>query len=251
MQELQENSDFYLFYDGDKCTWGNTARWALAQQLAYEQTGMKTFPLKKPHEYISQLEADIAEAEHPWPIASLAISDGYQEYDEEDYTREMVKEYSTFFWQCYFLPELTFLDKPYPHALPKLEEASARGFQCFLLSSNKEPTRKVRTAWLKKYGFGQFTNMILKPYYKGMPDELKYMKTFEWKSQEIWKRAKDARCVIFVDDMQANRQAVLELPWQSWQKIVVAESLEGLQLPSEDEIASIPVSAQADMSDLP
>jgi hypothetical protein len=219
-----------LFVDGDKCIWENDARWQLALQLVRAETGMLAHPTRKAKLYPSELEMGIASAE----VADFGPGFTQPELDEDDYTREIVQKYNDIFWRIYFDANLIFLDRPYSHALPKLREAQMNGYHCVVLSSNKETTRKKRTAWLERYGLGEFApGMILKPEYPGMPDELRYMETRIWKASEVQKNTAGTTHIIYIDDIRANIEAVLGLPWREDQHVLALEGLAELQLQGE------------------
>lgn len=110
-------------------------------------------------------------------------------------------------WRVAFNPDLVKLDTLIdgcPDCLKKLE---ADGYVVIFLTSRPEPMRVVTEQWLTLHGLLDGRRLIMKPLSK------QYTKTKVWKAEKVQDLIEEIQPenVIFIDDEQANVQAVTEL----------------------------------------
>lgn len=110
-------------------------------------------------------------------------------------------------WQVAFNPDLVALDTLIdgcPACLSNLED---NGYTVIFLTSRPEPMRVATEQWLALHGLLGNRRLIMKPSSK------QFVKTKVWKAETAQQLIEEMepKSVIFIDDEQANIEAVVEL----------------------------------------
>lgn len=113
-------------------------------------------------------------------------------------------------WDIAFYPTLVKLDTPLPGVAKALEVLETAGYSIFLLTSRPETMRKATEEWLEQQGIlirGDH-RLIMKDY-----NYHRFTKTSVWKAQIVnaIEECNNAVEVLFIDDEQVNRDAVMAL----------------------------------------
>lgn len=140
--------------------------------------------------------------------------------------KEAKQEAETNFWRVANTPNLIELDKPLPGVEDALSRIEMAGYSIVLLSSRIEALRETTLTWFwshlpEAYDRVSHGTLFLKP------PAFQYTKTAVWKAgiAQMLAAFYGAEAVLFVDDDEDNRDAVLSQPetWRAWK---VAASLD-------------------------
>jgi ribonucleotide monophosphatase NagD (HAD superfamily) len=113
-------------------------------------------------------------------------------------------------WEIAFYPALVRLDTPLPGVSRALDMLKEKGYSIFLLTSRPETMRKETEQWLDQHDISirGSHQLIMKDY-----THHQFTKTHVWKAQAVTtiKERTNAAEVLFIDDEQVNRDAVMAL----------------------------------------
>jgi ribonucleotide monophosphatase NagD (HAD superfamily) len=139
-------------------------------------------------------------------------------------------------WEIAFYPILARLDTPLPGASKALDVLAANGYRVFLLTSRPETMRQETEEWLERHGISikGSHRLIMKDY-----KYYQFTKTAVWKAQTVTtiKERTNAAEVLFIDDEQVNRDAIMALGWGN---IICKPDLNDYILDDIDHTVTIP-----------
>lgn len=133
------------------------------------------------------------------------------------------------FWDTAFTPGLVALDTLIEGAIDALADIAFSGFDIVTLTSRPESMREATRQWLFDRGYPVDEPLIMKA---------PAFQTVTWKAGMVQTLAAlyEAENVLFVDDEQANRTAVMDSYLDGSIELIVASSLaEALEKLKEDE----------------
>lgn len=113
-------------------------------------------------------------------------------------------------WTIAFDPSLVELDSIIDGTREAIRHMDDIGFSIVFLTSRPESMQIATNAWLTQHDLGCY-ELVCKP------DAKKYVKTTVWKAEEVRLMVERLRyihpsgIIVFIDDEQANRQAVKDL----------------------------------------
>ncbi len=167
--------------DGDGVLWNNDARMAIADKAAaLVEDAMKQVA-----------DQPLSEADE-WEIESAKKSA---------------------LWSIAFDPLLVELDRGISRNNAHTAILTTAGWEVVILSSNPEYTRERRTAWLRDHGYDKIP-LILKDTGTDEDPRDRYIKTPDWKVAQVQRLIEqyggvaNIDTLLFVDDMQKNRDAI-------------------------------------------
>lgn len=175
---------------------------------------------------IIDLDGVVANAEARFAKAE-EVKRTYLREQEKDHTKihygdALEREANNVYWKTVFTPELVSLDTLIEHAteaIQFIEQFDQDSYQVFYLTSRPETMRQATEDWLLEHQLSG-PKLIMKP------SAAQYVKTVTWKALTVQMLASlyQATHVLFVDDEQTNRDAVIA-HGGSHEHIIVASSL--------------------------
>lgn len=130
------------------------------------------------------------------------------------------------YWRTVFTPELVRLDTPIEGAIDALATLAFNGWEVILLTSRPEAMREATSLWLFEQGYPVEAPLVMKA------PAFQYTKTTVWKAGmvETLARLYSASTIIFVDDEEANQEAVMQSGLEGlWCYSSLASAVESLE----------------------
>lgn len=158
--------------------------------------------------------------------AKTAVLQQHIHESDPERVKAIVQQATDEYWRVAFTPDLLALDTPIPGVSEALDQIDLAGYQIVLLSSRIEALREATLDWFYLWQSSVFDRVYCGGLYL-KPPAFQFVKTAVWKAgiTQMLAAQYGAEEVLFVDDDEQNRDAVLQHAG-TYPLVRVAESLD-------------------------